>query len=275
MKLFLHRNAFISLLAFGLVVLNVWLLIQQKTIKRLNENINELYRLEAEIVDVLHEESETLSTRLMTLEESSALTNHNLEVLIGRVDVLDDAVHGSEKRKARIQNVIGAIKSMLPRGGNWLPGCPKTPSAGELFLIANAIVDNADYYAVPASLIAAVIRQESAFCNDAVSKAGARGYMQLMPETAAQVAADVAVKTRKTLRIWRGIDNIELGTAYLSEQLMDFNGDIALAVAAYNAGPNHVKKVQAGEVASFHAETANYMEVVPKLQEEFKKLGLQ
>lgn len=223
--------------------------------------------------------------QLSTLDLKLQETRHDLEVLQSQVEIIDDSINGQEKRKAKMNKVIAAIKATLPEYGNPLEGCPKAPSPGELWSIAGAIVDNSEEYAVPASLIAAVIRQESAFCNQAVSPVGAKGYMQLMPETAAQVSADVAVKTGRALRTWRGRDNIQLGTAYLSEMLLEFNGDITLAAAAYNGGPTHVKRVLAnlieeqtcknGTVTKFYCETHDYMYKVSQYKEEYDRLGLQ
>jgi soluble lytic murein transglycosylase-like protein len=209
---------------------------------------------------------------------------HELEVLQSKVEIVDEAINGRDKRKARIKMIVAAIKDTVPSYRNHIEGCSKAPSPGELWSIAGAIVDNSEEYAVPASLITAVIKQESAFCNNAVSPVGAKGYMQLMPETAADVSADVAVKTGRALRTWRGRDNIQLGTAYLSAMLLEFDGDIKLAAAAYNAGPTHVKKVLAGTVqthecqngmiTSYYCETADYIEKVVLYKQEYEKLGL-
>jgi len=83
-----------------------------------------------------------------------------------------------------------------------------------------------------------VIRQESAFNHQAVSRAGARGLMQLMPRTARGVAK------RHKLRngdLFSPEVNIHLGTLYLSEMTKRFGGNPALAAAAYNAGSRRVK----------------------------------
>lgn len=82
-------------------------------------------------------------------------------------------------------------------------------------------------------LIAAVARQESRFRTRAVSPVGARGLMQLMPRTARWLGVKDAFNPRQ---------NIFGGTKYLSMLLRQYNGNLDLTLAAYNAGPGAVKK---------------------------------
>jgi len=101
-------------------------------------------------------------------------------------------------------------------------------------------------HGVPAGLVHAVMRQESAFRPDAVSPVGAKGLMQLMPKTARLAAAeqsldiDLAALDRPEL-------NVRLGTYYLGKLLRMSQGSLPVAVASYNAGPHAVMRWLRGE----------------------------
>lgn len=90
------------------------------------------------------------------------------------------------------------------------------------------------------ALVDSVIKQESAGRVDAVSSKGALGVMQLMPETARQMAQELGVHFNPH-RLTRDADyNKQLGTAFLGKMLDRYDGEQALALAAYNAGPARV-----------------------------------
>lgn len=88
-------------------------------------------------------------------------------------------------------------------------------------------------HSVDANLIAAVIFKESAFKTNAVSWRGAQGLMQLMPRTAQYVGVSDPFDARQ---------NVLGGTKYLRKMLDTFDGNVELALAAYNAGPTAVKQ---------------------------------
>jgi soluble lytic murein transglycosylase len=83
-------------------------------------------------------------------------------------------------------------------------------------------------------LVTALIRQESAFNTNARSRVGARGLMQLMPATAKMLAPI------RTSKLFDPATNVALGTKYLRKRLAQYNGDVELTLAAYNAGFSRV-----------------------------------
>jgi len=88
----------------------------------------------------------------------------------------------------------------------------------------------------------AIIRRESAFMSDARSSVGAMGLMQLMPNTARQVARQFNIRYRGRNSLLASNTNISLGTGYLEKMLAKLNRQQVLATAAYNAGPHRVEK---------------------------------
>jgi soluble lytic murein transglycosylase-like protein len=123
------------------------------------------------------------------------------------------------------------------------------------------IVISADKYKLPHELIRAVIVAESNFEPAAKSPVGAQGLMQLMPATAAELFVQDP---------WDPMQNIEGGTRYLRILANQFGGDIVKTVAAYNAGPEAVKKH--GGVPPYD-ETQGYVRKVIRLYRIYKGLG--
>jgi len=121
------------------------------------------------------------------------------------------------------------------------------------------IVDRAaERFGVSAALINAVIRAESGFNSGAVSPKGAMGLMQLMPTTASRFGVSNAFSPK---------ENIKGGTAYLAHLIKRFGGDLKLAIAAYNSGPQAV--VQAGYTVLPYRETQNYVPRVLAYYQQF------
>jgi len=125
---------------------------------------------------------------------------------------------------------------------------------------ASIIRQASERFRVEPSLIRAVIKAESDFDHKAVSKKGARGLMQLMPETSD--AMDVADPHNPE-------ENIFGGTRYLSLLLERFNRDKVLALAAYNAGP---EKVEANKGVPPFPETESFIKKVLQYYHKYKSL---
>lgn len=112
---------------------------------------------------------------------------------------------------------------------------------------------------VSPAFLRAVIHAESAYDPNALSSAGAQGLMQLMPATASSMGVDDAFDAKA---------NIQGGARYLAKLLKDFHGDHKLAAAAYNAGPNAVRKYDG---VPPYAETEVYVKRVATLYQRYAK----
>jgi soluble lytic murein transglycosylase-like protein len=117
--------------------------------------------------------------------------------------------------------------------------------------------DAAGKYQLPASFVESVAKVESAMKNEAISPKGAIGVMQLMPGTAKALAADPHDPEQ----------NIDAGTRLLRDLLVKYNGDVAKALAAYNAGAGAVDKYNG---VPPYPETQSY---VDKVIENYKQAG--
>ena len=131
------------------------------------------------------------------------------------------------------------------------------PSQAEIARFSSIVETAARTYGVDKALVHAVISAESGYNPQAVSRTGARGLMQLMPETARRYGVRNSMDP---------VDNIYGGVKYLHDLLAMFKGDMRLAVAAYNAGENAV--IRYGLRVPPYAETLGY---VPKVLEFYRK----
>ena len=115
-----------------------------------------------------------------------------------------------------------------------------------------------DKFRIDSALIKAIIKAESNFNHNAVSRVGARGLMQLMPATASALQVEDAFHPE---------NNIEGGARYLRYLLNNYRGNISLTLAAYNAGEGTVAKYN-NNVPPFR-ETQNYIKRVLNYYRDF------
>lgn len=140
------------------------------------------------------------------------------------------------------------------------------------------VLTSAEDYALDPFLVYAVIDVESKFTPDAVSRSGAMGLMQLMPDTADWVAWRQG-KEHDANRIFEPAYNIDMG-CYLLAYLLDYyDGNIEFATAAYNAGKSAVDgwladpaRYDGQELKIPYDETRNYVKKVRYSYENYKKL---
>ena len=114
-------------------------------------------------------------------------------------------------------------------------------------------------------LVLATIRQESAFEGAAVSSAGARGLMQLMPSTAKAVAKKLGLPYTDRMLTTDESFNIRLGTAHLADLVDGYDGSYVLALAAYNAGGSRVRQWlrEFGDPRRPDTDVIDWIEAIP------------
>jgi len=157
---------------------------------------------------------------------------------ISLVELLEALASVSSRKNPRINSQAGSKAA--------ISGDRDKKPFSEIILQASA------RYGVDERVIRAVIKQESSFNPAAVSRCGAQGLMQLMPATARSLGVKDAFSPE---------ENIMAGTCYLKQKLDEFDGNLALALAAYNAGSGTVKKY--GGVPPYK-ETRAYIDKVMK-----------
>jgi soluble lytic murein transglycosylase-like protein len=150
----------------------------------------------------------------------------------------------------------------LYRGPSSTRGAPESrplPAAGRPGPYIDHVRAAADKYRLPEALILAVMAVESNFDPRALSDKGAMGLMQLMPATARDLYVSDA---------WDPAQNIEGGSRYLRLLANQYAGDLIRTLAAYNAGPDAVRR--AGDTVPDIPETREYVRKVVALYQAYK-----
>jgi soluble lytic murein transglycosylase len=177
-------------------------------------------------------------------EAESYLRAHEKEAvadLKGREKEALCAMYGELGRAARLYRIgVDAVSSAL------LARAPSPASEWGWRCVyprpyLDRVTDIEARESLPKGLVYAIMRQESAFDPDAISGARAVGLLQLMPETARRLASEIGKPFDEKLLRTPPV-NLDLGGRYLAKMLQSFNGSVAMAAAAYNAGPRAVRR---------------------------------
>ena len=169
-------------------------------------------------------------------------------------------IAGLDKRYKLVRKESPA-SSGAPVVGGYTPARVFMPSQADIQKYSAIIDTAAKAYGVDASLVHAVISAESGYNPYALSRAGAMGLMQLMPETARRYGVQ---------NMMDPVENIHGGVRYLRDLLTMFKGRLDLAIAAYNAGENAV--IRSGHRVPPYSETRMY---VPKVLGFYKNFRAQ
>jgi peptidoglycan DL-endopeptidase CwlO len=178
---------------------------------------------------------------------------HHVAIYIGDHKMIEAPRPGKDVQVSDVYETPTAIRRVLPETS----GVASTGSVGGVgggTPYASLFARASQQYGVPASLLAAVAHQESGFDAGAVSPAGARGLMQLMPATAKGLGVD-------PMNPAQAVD----GAARMLKSLISEFGRVDYALAAYNAGPGAVHRYHG---IPPYAETRRYVPAVLAYQQK-------
>ena len=166
-----------------------------------------------------------------------------------------------EARRGRLRPALNAMKRAYP-GHVGMAG-DQLPDAVWRILypleFRDALERRARQEGLDPALVAALVCQESTFEAGALSRAGARGLMQIMPATGRLLARDLGVRYSKT-GLFDPDTSLEFGTRYLHSMLQRFGESVERALAAYNAGPH---RVDAWSAARPDLPAEEFVETIP------------
>jgi len=179
---------------------------------------------------------------------------HHVAIYIGDHQMIEAPRPGKDVRVSDVYETPTHIRRVLPTSSAAPAAAAGTAGVGSATPYASLFAGASARYGVPASLLAAVAHQESGFDASAVSPAGARGLMQLMPATARGLGVD-------PMNPAQAVD----GAARMLKSLIGEFGRVDYALAAYNAGPGAVHRYHG---IPPYAETRHYVPAVLDYQKK-------
>ncbi len=227
------------------------------------------------------------TTRELMYQDMKQEAADELAALMHSGSLPRGTIIGLSKAYAALGDYSRSLRLVLDHYAQRLDA-PRKGTPPDLWLLAypqgywDDVVAAARRFGQDPYFIAAVIRAESKFSPKALSPAGARGVMQIMPDTGAWAAARLKMHGFDRQRLFESDTGIAIGTWYLARLMKRFHGDPLLAAAAYNAGPDAVASWigpdgAIGERDVFiesipYTETRSYVKKVLRNYAEYRRL---
>jgi Rod binding domain-containing protein len=200
---------------------------------------------------------EKIYTEMLDGEYAKLMTGRGT---LGLADLILKQIQGEQEQNGALRELRGLRHSSWMSDPRFVPRGRTNGFGGLSARVARwegIITEAGSRYNVDTNLIKAVVAQESAGDPYAVSHAGAKGLMQLIDPTAKEMGVRSVFNPR---------DNVMGGVRYLHSMLNRFHGDVALALASYNAGPGAVDRYNG---IPPYPETQNYVQSVLRMRDRF------
>ena len=200
---------------------------------------------------------ERISAQLNGVTQNQTIENKDFQTILN--EKLNKTSQENKIEKTLEENIIEAV---APEKKDAINLKSKIDLEAQSTDIDEIVETFSNKYGIDGDFIKDIIKQESGFNPKATSKKGAMGLMQLMPETA---------KSLGVINAYNPWENVEGGVKYLKDLMDRFGNDEKLALAAYNAGPNAVKKY--GGIPPYK-ETQNYVNAIMANYDKVKEAKL-
>lgn len=199
----------------------------------------------------------------LTSDSSSSAFNIMITSLLNAISQ-KNKIAKTEAEKVSLEDIFSTYNNSILNSGNINTNNYIATDVANLTVderIENAVQLYSNKYGVDSNLIKAIIKTESNFDPNVVSSAGAKGLMQLMPENCEALGVQDPFNIEQ---------NIEGGVKHIKEYIDRYNGDVEMALMAYNGGPTRMMNRGVKSIADIYKmpkETQNY---VPKVMSYYR-----